>query len=72
MVKIFLAYIFLFHDGQAVGSLRMNEVFRDYPSCVAALNEKAPSVAKEALVDGLIITTKCVEVDVPQEVKAGD
>lgn len=75
IVKIFLAYVWLFAGGQPLGAVHINEVFTDFSSCQKALDTEVPSILAmiEKESDSKpVLVPKCVELDVPTEVKTAD
>lgn len=73
MVKIFLAYVWLFSGGLPVGAIHLNDVYKDYPACVKGLEDAATEIKTFAQGQGVsIVIPKCVELDVPEEIKASN
>lgn len=75
MVKIFLAYVWLFSGGQPLGAVHINEVFPDYPSCQTAIAKQITDIrtmVEKESDSKPVLVPKCVELEVPAEVKASD
>lgn len=72
MLKIFIAYVFLFSGGDPVGTIHLNTVYSSYEACMTGLKEAAPDIKKMAVESKVVPSPVCVEVPVPTEVKTND
>lgn len=72
MLKVFIAYVFLAQGNTVVGTMHVTDQYPDYATCMAALSKESDEWKAAAKESNAIPIPKCIDIDIPQELKTSD